>query len=123
MGAGIILMLIGVMFLSGCADVKTPSAHYALTHPLSTKTMVISGTSKEEVIEKWGEPSEIIDAGFDDMGIKKEAWIYNAWFPGAPLDHRHFSRKKKIYFTGEYATGYEDMENAEEPRQESGSIR
>lgn len=110
MGTGIILMIIGIMILSGCADVKKPTAGYALTHPLSTKTMVVSGTSKEEVIEKWGEPNEIIAAGVDDMGIKKEEWIYEAWFPGMPLDHRHFSRRKKIYFTGDYATGYKDIE-------------
>jgi len=111
MGAGIILMAIGLMLLSGCADVKTPSAHYALTHPLSTKTMVVPGTSKEEVIEKWGEPNEIVDVGVDDMGLKKEAWIYEAWFPGVPLDHKHFSRRKKIYFVGDHVIYYEDIED------------
>jgi hypothetical protein len=99
------------VFICGCADVKTPTAHYALTHPLSTKTMVTSGTSKGEVLEKWGDPSEVIDIGYDDMGIRKEAWIYYAWFPRAPLDYRHFSKKKKIYFTGNYVTGYEDIED------------
>lgn len=97
--------------ICGCADVKAPTAHYALTHPLSTKTMVTSGSSKDEVIEKWGEPSEVIEIGYDDIGILKEAWIYEAWFPRAPLDYRHFSRKKKIYFTGNYVTGYEDIED------------
>lgn len=110
----IFLIIAGVLFLCGCADVKTPTAHYALRHPLSTKTMVVAGTSKEEVIEKWGEPSEIIDAGRDDMGIKKEEWTYNAWFPKIPFDHRQFSRSKKIYFTGDYVTGYIDIANREE---------
>lgn len=113
MGAGIILMVIGLMLLSGCTDVKTPSAHYALTHPLSTKTMVVLGTSKEEVIEKWGEPNEIVDVGVDDTGLKKETWIYEAWFPGVPLDHKHFSRRKKIYFVGDYVTGYKDIESGD----------
>ena len=106
-------VLILILVLSGCADVKTPTAGYALTHPLSTKTMVVSGTSKGEVLEKWGEPSEIIEAGYDDMGIEKEEWIYDAWFPNTPLDHRQFSRSKKIFFTGDYATGYEDIEDGE----------
>jgi len=108
----IICIMLGFcfVFLFGCADVKTPTAGYALTHPLSTKTMVINGTSKDEVIEKWGEPYDIIDMGFDDTGLKKEAWIYEAWFPNTPLDFRHFSRKKKIYFSGGYVTGYEDIE-------------
>lgn len=114
MGRGIILTITGIIFLAGCADVKTPTAHYALTHPLGTKTMVSNGTSKDEVIEKWGEPSEEIDMGFDEMGLKKEAWIYEAWFPKAPLDYRHFSRKKRIYFIGDYVTGYEDMEDERE---------
>ena len=99
-----------VLILSGCADVKVPGIHYAMTHPLSTKTMVARGTSKDEVIEKWGEPSEVRKAGYDDMGIEKEAWIYDAWFHNAPLDFRQFSRKKCIYFTGDYVTGFEDID-------------
>ena len=109
-----VLPILLFLFLTGCADVKTPTAHYALTHPLSTKTMVSRGTSKDEVIEKWGQPTEIIHMGSDDMGIEKQAWIYDAWFPGAPLDYRHFSRKKKIYFTGDYVTGFEDIEETEQ---------
>jgi hypothetical protein len=100
-----------VLILSGCADVKAPGAYYAITHPLSTKTMVSRGTSKDEVIEKWGEPSEIKKIGYDDMGLEKEAWVYNAWFHNAPLDFRHFSRNKCIYFTGNFVTGFEDMED------------
>ncbi len=108
------LALFSVVCLAicGCADIKTPSAHYALTHPLATKSMVIPGTSKDEVLEKWGEPDEIIEIGFDDRGLKKEAWIYEAWFRSVPLDYRHFSRKKKIYFIGGFVTGYEDIEKA-----------
>jgi len=113
MGVRIIFIALVILILSGCAEIKTPSPEYALTHPLSTKSMVVSGTSKDEVLEKWGEPSDIMDMGFDDMGIKKEAWIYEAWFPNTPLDYRHFSRKKKIYFTGDYVTGYEDIEDAD----------
>jgi len=89
---------------------RIPTARYAITHLLSTKTMVSQGTSKDEVIEKWGEPSLVKNLGYDDMGLKKEAWIYNAWFPRAPLDYRHFSRRKCIYFTGSYVTGFEDIE-------------
>ncbi|MBU4342882.1 MAG: hypothetical protein KKG21_02615 [Candidatus Omnitrophica bacterium] len=112
----VLFVLLALLVLSGCADVKTPTAQYALTHPLSTKTMVVSGTSKGEVLEKWGEPNEIIHMGEDDMGIEKEAWIYDAWFPRAPLDYRHFSRKKKIYFAGDYVTGYEDIGETETNR-------
>lgn len=112
MGRGLLnrAMLLIAVAVSGCTDIKTPTAHYAITHPLSTKTMVTPGTSKDEVREKWGDPSEIKEVGFDDMGLKKEAWIYNAWFPHTPLDFRHFSRKKCIYFTGSYVTGFEDID-------------
>ena len=103
-----------VVFLFGCGDVKTPSARYVLTHPLGTKTMVTQGTSKEEVIEKWGQPDDIVELGEDDMGLRKEAWTYEAWFPKTPLDYRHFSRKKRIYFTGDYVTGFEDIEEENE---------
>lgn len=100
-----------MLIVCGCAEIKTPTPGYALSHPLSTKTMVVPGTSKGEVREKWGEPSEIIDMGFDDASLKKEAWVYEAWFPHIPIDYRHLSRKKKIFFTGDYATGYEDIED------------
>ena len=106
-----ILMLVVLSALfSACADVKVPSAYYAITHPLSTKTMAAQGTSKDEVIEKWGEPNSIKVLGYDDRGLRKEAWVYNAWFHNAPLDFRHFSRKKCIYFTGNFVTGFEDIE-------------
>lgn len=111
----ILFVICGAGFLCGCADVKTPTAHYALTHPLSTKTMVSRGAGRDEVIEKWGEPSEIIEIGYDDMGLKKEKWIYEAWFSGVPFDYRHFSRKKCIYFTGGYVTGFEDIEDGRKP--------
>lgn len=110
----ILFFMFIVFFMYGCADVKTPSAHYVLTHPLGTKSMVVPGTIKAEVIERWGDPDDIIDAGYDDMGIKKEEWVYEAWFPGTPLDYRHFSRRKKIYFTGDYVTSYEDIEDENE---------
>ncbi|MDP2938705.1 MAG: hypothetical protein Q8O13_01290 [Candidatus Omnitrophota bacterium] len=107
----ILFIVLSIFILSGCADIKVPTTHYALTHPLSTKTMVSHGTSKDEVIEKWGEPSEVKESGYDDMGLKKEAWVYNAWFHNAPLDFRQFSRKKCIYFTGNYVTGFEDIDD------------
>lgn len=108
-----LLAVLCIFIFPGCADIKAPTAHYAFTHPLSTKTMVINGTSKDEVIEKWGQPSDRKKLGYDDMGLEKEAWIYDAWFPHAPLDFRHFSRKKCIYFTGNYVTGFEDIEKGE----------
>lgn len=108
------IFILVIFIISGCADIKTPSAHYALTHPLGTKTMVTLGTDKEEVLEKWGEPDEIREEGYDDAGLKKEAWVYEAWFAQAPLDYRHFSRKKCIYFTDDYVTGFEDIENIED---------
>jgi len=106
----ILVILVGIL---GCADVKTPTAQYALTHPLSTKTMAVLGTSKGDVIEDWGEPDQVIEMGVDDMGLEKEAWIYNAWFPNTPIDYRHLSRKKKIYFIGDHVTGFEDIEDTE----------
>ncbi len=108
----IVIAGIAIFTIEGCADIKTPTTGYALTHPLSTKTMVSPGTSKSEVRETWGEPSEVIDMGVDEAGLKKESWIYNAWFEKTPLDYRHFSRKKKINFAGESVTGYEDIEDA-----------
>lgn len=107
-------LIIFSLYFSGCADIKVPTTYYAVTHPISTKTMVSQGSTKEEVIEEWGKPSEIKIIGYDDLGLKKEAWIYNAWFHNAPLDYRQFSRRKCIYFTGDYVTGFEDKESENE---------
>lgn len=106
-----LFLVLGLFVLSGCAEIETPTPEYALTHPLGTKTMVTRGTPMDEVREKWGDPDDIIELGYDEDGLKKEAWIYEAWFPYTPLDYRHFSRTKKIYFTGGYVTGFEDIEN------------
>lgn len=111
-------LVLSLIVSSGCADVKTPTAHYAITHPLSTKTMVSQGTSKEEVREKWGEPSSVEYLGVDDMGFIKEVWIYKPWFPETPLDYRHFSRAKCIYFTGNYVTGFKDIEEGKDEQEE-----
>jgi hypothetical protein len=70
--------------------------------------MAVAGTSKDEILEKWGEPYDIIYLGEDEMGVPGEVWLYKAWFPGAPLDYRHFSRPKKIYFRGGFVTRMED---------------
>lgn len=109
MRRGKLFVLVVIFSIYGCADMIAPTAHYAVTHPLSTKTMVVQGTTKDEVREKWGEPSYVEELGFDDMGLKKESWTYNAWFPKTPLDYRHFSRRKCIYFTGNYVTGFKDI--------------
>ncbi len=108
------LVLFVAVAIVGCADVKTPTAGYALTHPLSTKTMVVSGTAEDEVLEKWGEPDQIIETGYDEQGLKKETWVYDAWMPYTPVDFRHLSKSKKIFFVGGYVTGYEDIEVKEE---------
>ncbi len=104
-----LLLILCIFVLYGCSDIKMPSTEYALTHPLSTKTMVLRGATKNAVRAKWGDPSEIKDLGYDEMGLKKEAWIYDPWFRKAPLDYRNFSRKKCIYFIGDHVTGFEDI--------------
>ena len=113
----LIVVLFAAVAIVGCADVKTPTAGYVLTHPLGTKTMVVSGTAKDEVLEKWGEPDQIIETGYDEQGLKKETWVYNAWMPYTPVDFRHLSEGKKIFFVGGYVTGYKDTEAQEEPQE------
>ncbi len=91
----------------GCTDVVTPTAHYALTHPWGTRTPVARGKSKAEILHKWGPPDLVVPRGTDELGLPKEEWIYRAKTT-LPIDYRNLSKTKRIVFTGDHVTGWED---------------
>ena len=103
----LLLFLSGIVATAGCSDFVTPTGKYALTHPWDAGTPVSRGTSKAEVLDVWGKPDSVRALGIDEMGIAKEEWTYLGK-TNVPIDIRHFSKTKKIIFTGEYVTGWED---------------
>ena len=107
------IILVGIAsVLWGCADFISPTGHYAVTHPWNTGPPISRGTSKAEMLEAWGKPDAIVPLGVDELGIVREEWVYQGK-TDLPIDYRYLSRTKRIIFTGDHVTGWED-EAAEE---------
>lgn len=96
-----------VVAASGCGDFVSPTGKYAVSHPWNTGAPISLGTSKAEILEKWGKPDTVIPHGVDEMGIPKEEWVYQAK-ADLPIDYRYLSKTKRILFTGDHVTGWED---------------
>jgi len=102
------LVIVGmVVGCAGCADFVSPTGHYAMTHPWNVGTPISRGTSKAEVLEKWGTPDSVIPHGVDELGIPREEWVYQAR-ADLPIDYRYLSKTKRIMFSGEHVTGWRD---------------
>lgn len=100
--------IVGVaVAVSGCGDFVSPTGKYAVSHPWSTGTPISRGTSKAEVLESWGPPDAVIPRGVDELGIAKEEWVYQAK-ADLPIDYRYLSKTKRILFSGDHVTGWED---------------
>ncbi len=97
-------LLVGVW---GCADFVTPTGRYAVTHPWDVSAPISRGTSKAEILEQWGKPDTVIPHGVDELGLPKEEWVYQAK-ADLPIDYRYLSKTKRILFTGDHVTGWED---------------
>lgn len=96
-----LLVAIGLsLSLSGCSEIQTPSVSHAMTHPFGTQAPFERGTSKEEVLEDWGKPDEVIPKGVDELGNTKEEWVYTGRLPGLPIDHEYLSKTKRLFFEG-----------------------
>lgn len=105
---GLILgVLGGIIGLTGCSDFVSPTGHYAVTHPWNTGAPISRGTSKAEMLEKWGKPDSVIPLGVDELGLAKEEWVYQGK-TDIPIDYRYLSKTKRIVFTGDHVTGWRD---------------
>lgn len=62
------------------------------------------GQTKGQVEKDWGAPDEVIDLGYDEVGIPKEEWVYVSK-PTSVLDeHTYVCRTQRLIFTGDYLT-------------------
>lgn len=113
--ATLALLVIGVMVShAGCGDFVAPTKQYAMTHPWDTGTPISRGTSKAEVLHKWGTPDAVIPHGVDELGLPKEEWVYQGK-ADVPVDYRYLSKTKRIFFTGDHVTGWQDQAAEEGP--------
>ena len=54
----------------------------------------------------------MISLGLDELGNPKEEWIYQARFPGVPVDYGYVSKTKHLFFEGENLIRWETGEPA-----------
>lgn len=101
---------LAILFLTGCSEIQTPTAHEVMTHPFGTGAPFSLGTTKEEVRHDWGEPHAVVSRGVDELGNQKEEWIYKGWLQGLPIDREYVSRTKHLFFDGENLVRWETEE-------------
>lgn len=106
-GFVVLAFVVGCGGVLGCGDFLAPTGRYAITHPWDAGPPISRGTSKAEVLAKWGPPDAVIPLGLDELGIFKEEWIYQAR-ADVPIDIRYLSKTKRILFAGDFVTGWKD---------------
>ncbi|MBN1406046.1 MAG: hypothetical protein JW946_05965 [Candidatus Omnitrophica bacterium] len=89
-----------IFFISGCAEIQPPNPVDIITSPFGSATDSHIGDNKDDVISRWGEPDEKNEIGVDEIGVKKEQWVYYGRYPMAPVDYRYISKTKYLYFEG-----------------------
>ena len=105
--SGITVIIVGA-FLGGCAALRLPNMHHALTHPWGTQDPFRRGQRKQEIIAEWGEPDEIIPLDVEETGLLQEEWVYGGRYPDVPVDYKYLSRSKRLIFAGDYLVRWYD---------------
>ena len=104
----LILCVITVSIMTGCAEITPPSPQEVLESPFGKGPLRI-GMTKEEVRSLWGEPDSIEQTGADQWGTPKEVWLYIARFPGViPIDVGYASKNKYLEFDGANLISFHD---------------
>lgn len=111
------LVAFGMMFgMLGCAELRPPTVHHALTHPWGTQAPFQLGQSKQEVITEWGEPDEIVPLEGDETGLLREEWVYVGRYPDVPVDYKYLSRSKHLVFSGDYLVRWYEEASPQPPQ-------
>lgn len=97
-------LVIVLVFVFGCAEIRPPSPIDVIKHPWGTKPEIKIGMAKEQVRKYWDEPDQIDQLGTDKWGISKEKWTYFGRYPDLPLDYKYLSITKVLYFDGNSLT-------------------
>lgn len=93
------------IFIIGCAGIEPPHLAQRVLPPWSDGANVKLGENKDSVRDKWGEPDEIRYLGVDDVGLRKEEWIYRDRYPEIPMEGMLF-KGSYLIFTGDSLTSY-----------------
>ncbi|MDP2942378.1 MAG: hypothetical protein Q8O36_02550 [Candidatus Omnitrophota bacterium] len=97
----ILVLLIGMIYLVGCAGIEPPTPKEILSHPLGT-SMLRVGLTKDRILAQWGDPDlkEYDNTGKWDNA--KEKWTYYARYGEVPVNAGYLSKTQYLYFDGNY---------------------
>ena len=103
----ILIMLIVVPLLLGCAITQPIRPQEALIHPLGTDSLKI-GMTKEQVKVLLGEPDTItpVERSKDILGTEREEWIYHGRYSDLPVNADYFGKTLYLIFEGNNLTSY-----------------
>ena len=107
----LIIILMAIPLLAGCAGIEPPSPQKVLPPWSGTQNLSI-GMSKDKVLEEWGEPSERLAKGRDDVGLLIEEWVYYGEYP--LVNRKILSQGARLTFTSSSLTSFK---TGEEPQQ------
>jgi len=94
-----------VMFVYGCAEIKPTDPIEAVTHPvIGVDSSLRPGMTKDEIKSEWGDPDQMIERGTNELGAPKVEWIYNGRYRGVPMDIKYLSKTKHMIFEGNVLT-------------------
>ena len=97
----LVLAVIMVFMVSGCAEIEPPNPTKILQKPLGEIPLRV-GMTKAEIISQWGEPD------LKDDSSDREEWVYRGRYSGLPIDRGYLSKTKHLYFDGDYLVGFDD---------------
>lgn len=97
------IILSGAVLGAGCADMDVPGPKEFISDPLGEGSLK-KGMSKEEVMDKYGEPDMIGTVYSEEWKESREEWIYNATYSGLPIGAGYLTKDLYLYFDGDNLT-------------------
>ena len=105
----LILALMSILSLTGCADITLPTPKEIIQRPIGTDSVKI-GMSRNEVKEIWGVPDQVNQVEDKELwGGQRTEWVYRGRYSAVPVDAGFLSRTKKLYFDGDNLTNIVDV--------------
>jgi len=93
-------LLIGMIYLVGCAGIEPPTPQSIMQHPLGTMLRV--GLTKDKILAQWGDPDLKEYDNTGKWGNAKEKWTYYARYGEVPVNAGYLSKTQYLYFDGNY---------------------
>ena len=99
----IIVPLLLLVFITGCAEIDIPSPRDVLKRPLGTDSVKV-GMAKDQVKELWGDPDYVNYEEAEGSNRAREVWVYKGRYSSVPVDAGYLSKTRHLYFDGNNLT-------------------